>query len=95
VGILRHIQCREVNTMQQGHHVRMFYSTVEACRMANISKNTFFRWVREGRYEDVANRDARGWRLFTPEEIARLKAEVDRRHGISPGRVSGHRELVR
>ncbi len=25
-----------------------YYRTAEACRIASISKNTFFRWIREG-----------------------------------------------
>jgi excisionase family DNA binding protein len=55
-----------------------YYRIAEACRLAGISKNTFFRWVREGLFPDVAYRDRRGWRLFTEEEIVRLKAEVNR-----------------
>jgi len=55
-----------------------YYRTAEACQMAGISKNTFFRWVREGSFADAQNRDRRGWRLFTEGDIDRLKAEVNR-----------------
>jgi DNA-binding transcriptional MerR regulator len=46
--------------------------------MAGITKNTFLRWVREGTFPDVEHRDRRGWRLFTEQEVLRLKKEVSR-----------------
>ena len=46
--------------------------------MAGTSKNTFFRWVKEGRFPDTELRDRRGWRLFTQHEVEELKAEVDK-----------------
>ena len=59
-------------------HGRTFYKTNEACRMAGTSKNTFFRWVKEGRLRDTQLRDRRGWRLFAEDEVSNLRAEVDR-----------------
>ena len=55
-----------------------YYRTAEACQLAGISRNTFFRWLREGLFTDVGTRDRRGWRLFTEDEIVRLKAEANR-----------------
>ena len=55
-----------------------YYSTAEACRIAGTSKNTFLRWVRNGSFVDVEHRDRRGWRLFTEDDLDRLKAEVNR-----------------
>jgi len=55
-----------------------YYGVAEACRIAGISKNTFLRWVKKGTFTDVRNRDRRGWRLFTQDELDRLKAEVHR-----------------
>jgi phage antirepressor YoqD-like protein len=55
-----------------------YYRTTEICQIAGISKNTFFRWVRERSFADVQNRDRRGWRLFTGADINRLKTEVNR-----------------
>jgi DNA-binding transcriptional MerR regulator len=52
-----------------------FYRTSEACAIAGISRNTFFRWVRQGLFADVEHRDRRGWRLFTKEDLDRLEAE--------------------
>lgn len=57
---------------------KTYYRTAEACQMAGISKNTLFRWIKEGLFADVKQRDRRGWRLFTEEEIETLKAEFDR-----------------
>ena len=54
-----------------------YYRTAEVCRIAGITKNTFFRWVREGSFADTKIRDRRGWRLFTVDDLDRLKAEVN------------------
>ncbi len=55
-----------------------YYRSAEACRIAGTNKNTFLRWVREGSFSDVKNRDRRGWRIFTDSDLARLKAEANR-----------------
>ncbi len=49
-----------------------YLSTAEACAKAGISKNTFFRWLRSGQFEDVATADRHGWRLFSESDIDRL-----------------------
>jgi DNA-binding transcriptional MerR regulator len=55
-----------------------FYQTAEACRIAGISKNTILRWIREGMFADVELRDRRGWRLFSDDDLDRLRAEVSK-----------------
>ena len=55
-----------------------YYRTAEVCRMIGISRNTLFRWLREGVFREAERRDRRGWRLFTEEEVSRLRAEVNR-----------------
>jgi len=57
---------------------KTYYRTAEICQIVGISKNTFFRWVREGSFADAPNRDKRGWRLFTSHDVDKLKAEVNR-----------------
>ena len=57
-----------------------YYWAAEACQIAGTSKNTFLRWVKEGRFADVQHRDRRGWRLFTKDELERLKVEVNKVH---------------
>ena len=54
-----------------------YYRTAEVCRMVGISRTTLFRWLKEGPSREIENRDRRGWRLFTEDEIARLKAEAN------------------
>jgi predicted site-specific integrase-resolvase len=55
-----------------------YYRTAEACNLAGTSKNTFLRWVKDGVFNDVPLRDRRGWRLFTEDDLNRLKTEVQR-----------------
>ncbi len=55
-----------------------YYKTNEACKMAGISRATFFRWLKEGTIEDVRRKDRRGWRLFTGEDIEKLKEEANK-----------------
>ncbi|MFC2016218.1 FecR domain-containing protein, partial [Chloroflexota bacterium] len=56
---------------------RQLYRTSEACTLAGISRMTFLRWVREGTYPDVIHRDWRHWRLFTKEDVARLRLKAN------------------
>ena len=61
---------------------RQFYQTSEACHIAGTSRNSFLRWVKDGLFMDVKQRDRHGWRLFTEEDLQRLIKEVNR---INPG----------
>ena len=55
-----------------------YFWTAEACQAAGTSKNTFLRWVKEGRFPDIERWDRRGWRLFTEDDLNMLKAEVNK-----------------
>jgi predicted site-specific integrase-resolvase len=55
-----------------------YYRTAEVCRMVGICRNTLFRWFKEDSLREAQHRDRRGWRLFTEDEIDRLKAEANR-----------------
>ena len=57
---------------------QIYYRTAEVYRMVGISKNTLFRWLRKGILGECELRDRRGWRLFTENEIERLRTEADR-----------------
>ncbi len=46
-----------------------YYRTAEVCRLIGISRNTLFRWLKEGRFGDHEYRDWRGWRLFTHSQL--------------------------
>ena len=56
----------------------VYFRTAEACLIAGTSKNTFLRWVRNGLFADVEQKDRRGWRLFTEDDLNRLRAEVNK-----------------
>jgi excisionase family DNA binding protein len=55
-----------------------YYRTAEACEMAGVSRSTLRRWLKRGILEDAAHRDRRGWRLFTPDDIKRIKTKASR-----------------
>ena len=52
---------------------RKFYRTSEALIKVGISKATWFRWVKSKKIQDVKHKDIRGWRLFTDEDVSRIK----------------------
>jgi excisionase family DNA binding protein len=60
-----------------------YYRTAEVCRMLGVSRNTLFRWLKEGRISDVEYRDWRGWRLFTPDQMETIKAKTNHVTAIS------------
>lgn len=55
---------------------KKYYRTNEACEMAGISRSTFLRWLKGGVIKDVIYKDRRGWRLFTDDDIKRLRDEA-------------------
>ena len=65
-----------------------YYRTAEVCRMVGISRNTLFRWLREGVFREAEHRDRREWRLFTEDEVDGLKAEVHRISKTSQSELS-------
>ena len=52
---------------------KRFYRTNEALKIIGISKATWFRWLKEKKVEDVVHKDLRGWRLFTDDEVKRIR----------------------
>jgi predicted site-specific integrase-resolvase len=50
-----------------------YYRTAEVCRMVGISRNTLFRWLKEGSVTVVEHRDFRGWRLFTQVQVDAMR----------------------
>ena len=55
-----------------------YYRTAEVCQMVGIGKSTLFRWTKEDIMSEAEHRDRRGWRLFTEDEIDKLRMEVNR-----------------
>jgi len=66
--------------MAMKNNGKTYYWTAEACKIASISRSTFLRWVQSGNFLDVERRDRRGWRLFTEDDLERLKTEVHQIH---------------
>jgi len=57
---------------------KTYYRTAEVCRAVGISKATFFRWLKQGICSEAKQRDMRGWRLFTEEEVSSLTEQANR-----------------
>jgi len=55
---------------------KTYYRTREACRKAGISKATLFRRFEDGVLWDTMLKDRNGWRLFSEEDIGRIKLET-------------------
>jgi len=62
-----------------------YYRTAEVCRMVGISRNTLFRWLKEGIFSDVEYRDWRGWRLFTAAQLETIRMKTNHVIAISRG----------
>ena len=60
-----------------------YYRTAEVCRDVGISRNTLFRWLKEGIFSGVEYRDWRGWRLFTPAQMDIMRARTSQVTEIS------------
>lgn len=56
---------------------KTYYRTAEVCQIVGISRNTLFRWLKKSCLGTNSRRDRRGWRLYTEDEINRLKAEAE------------------
>lgn len=56
---------------------QVYYRTVEACRKTGISRATLLRWLKAGILSKL-HRDTRGWRLFTDEDLHRIREKVTR-----------------
>jgi len=54
-----------------------YYRTAEVCRIVGISRNTLFRWLKEGVFSDVEYRDWRGWRLFTAAQLDTIRRKTN------------------
>ncbi len=52
---------------------QIYYRTAEVCRAVGISRNTLFRWLKDGNVIEIEHRDYRGWRLFTDAQVNGIK----------------------
>lgn len=68
-----------------------YYKTAEACQKTGISRATLFRWMKNG-ILDKYYTDRRGWRLFTEEDLDKIRAEAHKirvNNSFSGGREGG------
>ena len=54
-----------------------FYTAAEVCQAAEISRPTLFRWLKRGVLNRL-HRDRRGWRMFTDDDVRRIRLEAGR-----------------
>ena len=54
-----------------------YYSATEVCRGVAISRPTLFRWLKRGLLTKL-HKDRRGWRIFTEEDLRRVRLETSR-----------------
>ena len=52
---------------------KTYYRTHEALALAGVSRATWYRWKAARLVRDAKHKDRRGWRLFTQEEVDRLR----------------------
>ncbi len=64
-----------------------YFRTAEVCATVGISKSTLFRCLKQGIFSEAERRDRKGWRLFTEDEVDRMKAKVNRIHFVRPTRT--------
>ena len=48
------------------------YSTSEVCSELDVTKNTIFKWEKEGMIKKV-EKDWRGWRLFSEDNVDEIR----------------------
>jgi predicted site-specific integrase-resolvase len=54
-----------------------YFRTAEVFRRLGISRNTLYRWLQKDVLRGTENRDSRGWRLFTQDEIDELNTAIN------------------
>ena len=56
---------------------KRYYETTEVCESVGISRPTLSRWLKRGLLPAVF-RDRRGWKLFTREDLDKIRAEANK-----------------
>lgn len=55
-----------------------YYKVSEASQLCGLSKSTIHRWIYGGIITGGKLRNRNGWRVFSEEDIAEIKAEADK-----------------
>ena len=56
---------------------KVYYRTQEASKKVGISRATLFRWLKAGVLKRLS-RDTRGWRLFTEEDLNKIRMKANK-----------------
>ena len=56
---------------------KVYYWMLEACKKTGISRATLLRWLKAGIIGKL-HRDTRGWRLFTEEDLEKIRAKANK-----------------
>jgi len=56
---------------------QIYYRTSEACAKTSVSRATLFRWLKQGILKR-SHKDRRGWRLFTEDDLTKIRAEAEK-----------------
>jgi DNA-binding transcriptional MerR regulator len=57
---------------------KRYYSFIEVCRTAGISRSTLLRWMKVGTVIDEFQRDRRGWRVFSDTDLILIQQEAQK-----------------
>ena len=58
------------------NEVNKKFTAHEICKKFDVTKNTLFKWEREGKIAKV-KKDWRGWRVFSEKNVAEIKKIID------------------
>jgi DNA-binding transcriptional MerR regulator len=73
---------------------REYYWMLEVCRNARISRSTLLRWLKQGIIKEPL-RDRRGYRIFTGEDLRKIKAEAGKKYRFQRTTLAeGKREIT-
>jgi DNA-binding transcriptional MerR regulator len=56
---------------------KRYWSASEVCREVAISRPTLYRWLKRGILTKL-HRDRKGWRMFTEEDLKRIRSEANK-----------------
>ena len=56
---------------------KSYWSALEVCQEAAISRPTLHRWLKRGILSTLY-RDRKGWRMFTEEDLKKIRLEANK-----------------
>ncbi|MFC1477233.1 MerR family transcriptional regulator [candidate division KSB1 bacterium] len=51
------------------------YSSKDVCEKMDVTKNTLFKWEKEGKIKNV-RKDWRGWRVYSDENVEQVRRVI-------------------